>query len=153
MKDQRKRKEPELRLSAVPLYGEVGAGKVVDFIPRNKTVTVALPSTIKDEEVGMLIVRGCSLEDEGIYDGDRLIFTKRFTKRDVMFKAICVVFIIATGELVAKKLLFGRDGHVTLRASGGGIKDLSYHADDIEIKGIVTDFQRSVRPGDKTIPF
>lgn len=140
----------------VPLLGEVGAGSVVQFTPRNELIPVAVPSNIRDEDVGTLVVRGCSLEDEGVFDGDYLIFNRRFTKRDCMFETICVVFIVSTGELVAKKLLFGGNGSITLRASGGGIADMNFSGEDIEIKGVVFGFQRMLkkdRNRDKSIPF
>ncbi len=59
-----------------------------------------------------------------------------------MFEAICVVYIIPTGELVAKKILWAGDGMLTLRASGGGVKDLHFSKDDIEIRGVSIGFQR-----------
>lgn len=157
MKQFSKEKKPEtFRTMHAPMHGEVGAGQVVPFVPRHETVPVVVPTSMKDDDIGTVTVRGCSLEDEGIDDGDTLLFTRKFTKRDCMFEAICIVFIIATGELVAKKLRFAGDGMITLRASGGGIKDLHYSGEDIEIRGVAFGFQRSLkkdRNRDKSIPF
>lgn len=144
--------ELEFIVADVPLYGECGAGSVVQFVPREGSLSVAIPHAMRESEIGSVIVRGCSLEDEGIYDGDILIFNKRFTRRECMFETICIVFILATGELVAKKLLFAGDGMITLRASGGDIKDMVFQGEDIEIRGVVFGFQRMIQKQGKKAP-
>jgi len=134
-------------------YGEIGAGKVVPFIPQNGLIEVAVPKNLADDrEIMTLTVRGCSLEDEGIFDGDVLICRLRFSWSEIDENTICAVFIHSTGELCAKKII--REANMlTLRASGGGIPDKQYSPDEIEIKAIAYDHQRPLtrRPTAKRI--
>lgn len=139
------KKHPEkYEIRHVNIYGEVGAGTVVPFAPRNELVPIVVPAgSPADEHLGTLIVRGISLENCGIRDGDLLLLRKDITRKDITPETICAVYIRSTGELLAKKLLYGNRGdHVTLRSSGGGIKDVHYPAEDIEVRGIVFGFQR-----------
>lgn len=136
-------KEPKYDIRDVTHWGEVGAGRVIDFIPKGESILAAVPSRYPaDDHVGALTVRGVSLEDLGIWDGDRLLCRRNVTRKDVTPETVCIVFIHTTGELVAKKVLYGNNGMVTLRASGGGIKDVYFPENDIEIRGIVFSFQR-----------
>lgn len=154
------RKEPEYEIRYIESFGDVGAGTVVPFTPKNDMIPVAIPAGgPSDDKLGTMVVRGRSLEDEGIYDGDVLICRRDFVKRDVKPDTICVVFIRSTGDLVAKKVI-EEYGKITLRSSGGGIKDAYYEKDDIEVRGIVFGFQRLknefgrfTKPSDSDIPF
>lgn len=151
-------KQQALEERYVKQYGEVGAGKIVPFTPKEGLVPVVVPvGSPKDEYLGTMIVRGVSLEDEGIFDGDTLVCRRDHTKRDIDRNTICIVFIRSTGELVAKKIEYGKLGeYVTLKASGGGIKDVHYPGDDIEVRAIVIAYQRMLRKDrnrDPSIPF
>jgi len=135
-------KPQPLETVLVPHYGEIGAGSVVPFIPQSELVPVAVPRDLAAAgSVITLTVRGISLEDEEIYNGDLLICNTKFRWSQITPETICAVFIHATAELVAKKII--REAHMlTLRASGGGIKDKQFSPDDIEIRGIAIGFQR-----------
>jgi len=67
------KKKNEYKVVELEVHGEIGAGSVVPFIPRNRIIPVALPVNADPEHYGSLVVRGVSLEDESIYDGDLLI--------------------------------------------------------------------------------
>jgi repressor LexA len=135
-------KPQKMKMALIPHYGEIGAGTVVPFVAQSELVPVGLPDDLAASgDVFGLTIRGISLEDESIYDGDLLICNKRFAWRDITPTTICAVYIIATAELAAKKVIRGAN-MLTLRASGGGIKDLHYSPDDIEIRGIAIGFQR-----------
>lgn len=145
MKRKRNGAEPKYKMITVPIEGEVGAGTVVEFIPRNQTATVAVPVGMREKDVGTVVARGPSLTKLGIHDGDLLHYNRRFNKRDCMFEAVCIVYIIPTAELIAKKVVFGESGTITLKSSGGSVKDKTYAAEDIEIRGVVFSFQRMLR--------
>lgn len=123
-------------------FGEVGCGRaVIPFPSKEAQVPVVLPESAHPAHYGIMTVRGPSLTDDGIYDGDRLVVCFIFDKKDITKENICVVYIHPTGELVAKKLVrYGEK--VCLRSSGGGIPDKMYAWDEIEIRGIVVSFQR-----------
>lgn len=148
------RKEPTYRVLELEIHGEAGAGSVIPFVSRGERIPVAIPENgVADEHYGTLIVRGISLTNDGIADGDLLILRKNITRKDIKRDTICAVYIRSTGDLVAKKLRYGNRGDdVTLRSSGGNIPDIHYHADDIEVRGIAIGFQRLL-PNDKDAPF
>lgn len=126
----------------IPWEGEVGAGRLLPFIPKGGTVSMAVPNDIPDNEpLGTLTVRGPSLEDVGILDGDVVLCRKIFSKKKITPDTVCIVYIHATGEVVAKKVAFFGD-MVRLLSCGGGIKDIEAHPDAIEIRGIIIGLTR-----------
>jgi SOS-response transcriptional repressor LexA len=134
---------PNPTVVLVPDYGDVGAGKVVPFIPRSELVPVVVPENIAkaSPDLGIVTVCGVSLEDLGIYSGDSLIIKRKFSWREITPERVCIVLIHATGELVAKRIV--REANtVTLRSSGGGVRDLEYAPDEIEVRAIVIGHQR-----------
>lgn len=138
-------KPPNLVQIKAPNYGEVGAGTVVPFAPRRESVTVLVPRALAgDDEIGTITVNGESLSDHGIQSGDILLFRTNGTNRDVTPETVCVVRIVSTGEMLAKKIVRRTKGTgmLALRSSGGGIPDRFIHEDDIEVLGIVFGFQR-----------
>lgn len=142
MNDQDLRSEPNnYEVSFVNDYGDVGCGRVVPFTPKDAQIPVVLPLHALPSQYGIVTVRGPSLEDDGIYDGDKLVISLIFDKKDITRENICVVYIHSIGELQAKKLISYGD-RVCLRSSGGGISDVLYDWNDIEIRGVVVSFQR-----------
>ncbi len=144
----------------IPHEGEIGAGRLLPFVAKGGTTTVIVPENMPDSELlGTMTVRGRSLEDEGIYDGDLLICKKVFSKKQICPDTICVVYIPATGEVVAKKIHF-RENMLVLRGCGGGVSDMHVGINDVEIRGAVFSFQRLLNSqgrfqqiDDKGIPF
>lgn len=142
---RRERLDGQVELWAVPSYGQVGAGKVVDFIPREETITVLVPKGLaRPHEIGTLIVSGDSLTGDGIYNGDILVFRTNIHQRQITNETVCIVRIRTTNELLAKRFIrYANDrGQVALRSSGGNFPDRYFDADDIEIVGIVFAMQR-----------
>lgn len=137
---------PTVEVKYVSYLGEIGAGSsvpafdnVYPFIPRDELIPVALPIGVSTSDAGILTVRGISLSDFNVWDGDRMLIKKRFSWKDIDEDTICVVYIHATGELVAKRIEIGANTLI-LKASGGGISDLEYSPDEVEIRGIVLEF-------------
>lgn len=142
-KPPRAKKPKEFEMIDARCYGQVGAGTVVPFIPKDELVPVVVPKGTPQNIVGTMIVSGRSLSDLHICDGDLLIFRSRFSLREITPQTVCIVYIRSTGELCAKKVI-KEATMITLRASGGGIKDIQVTPDDIEIQGLVFAFQRPV---------
>jgi SOS-response transcriptional repressor LexA len=134
------KRSPKYEMKYVTHYGEVGAGTAVDnvipFMPQATVVPVVVRGDLAAAGLGAVTVRGLSLSDLGIHDGDTLVITKRFSWRDIHEDTICIVFIHPTGELVAKRII-KEANTITLRASGGGIPDKEYRPDEVEVRGIV----------------
>jgi SOS-response transcriptional repressor LexA len=134
---------PEYHTVEVEHYGSIDCGRVLPFVPASELVTVAIPPEMAASDVFTLKVRGISLTDLGVYDGDLLICRRRFSIHQITERTVCAVYIHSTGELVAKRIIRGAN-MLTLRASGGNIPDREVAPDDIEIKGIVFAVQRPI---------
>ena len=135
--------EKPLIARKVKHYGEIGAGRVIPFIPRGVTTEIYVADeSLSDDDFGTITVRGRSLEDEGIFDGDVLIFCRKFARRDVTPHTVCILYVKSAAELMAKKVLFDRRDELTLRSSGGGCKDLYFEPEDVDIWGVAVGMQR-----------
>jgi SOS-response transcriptional repressor LexA len=141
----------KLEIKMIPHLGEVGAGSsvpaydnVYPFMPKSELYPVAVPAHLPASKLGLVTVRGLSLTDFNIFDGDQLVFTRQFNRREIDEDTICIVFIHATQELVAKRIVIGAN-MLTLKASGGGIADKEYSIDEVEIRGVVIKVEIDVK--------
>jgi len=141
-----KHNAPKTEVKFVEYLGEIGCGRPVEafdnvypFIPKDELIPIALPANVNARDAGVMTVRGLSLSDFNVFDGDRLVISKKFSWKDIDEDTICAVLIHATGEMAAKRIVRGAN-KLILRSSGGGIPDVEFSIDDIELKGIVTDF-------------
>jgi len=115
-------------------YGQVGAGKVVDFIPRGKR-SVSLPQSLKTDGLVSVTVCGDSLRDIGIADGDNLICQTKFEKSEVKNGKLVVAQLPCLGLVV--KFFFQFENKIVLRSANPRYEDLIYDAELVEIKAIV----------------
>jgi len=134
------KKNVQYELVEVPYEGIVGAGRLLPFNTPSGTTIVALPEGSKGI-YGTLSVAGNSLEDLGIFEGDQLICKKAFSKREILPHTICIIYIPATGELVAKMVRFQGE-YIILKSCNSSIIDIRTTNEDIDIRGIVVGFQR-----------
>lgn len=130
----------------IPHLGDIGCGRVVPFSPTGKTVRVMLPQNANPADYGAMTARGPSLTDEGVIDGDTLVFRTNISDRDITSESICVVRVRSTGDMLAKKVVkVDADPNgttVALRSSGGGYEDRFFEGHDIQMLGIVYAVQR-----------
>jgi SOS-response transcriptional repressor LexA len=115
-------------------YGQVGAGKIIDFIPRGKS-SVSIPQSQKTEGLVTVTVSGDSLRDLGIADGDRLICQTKFEKSEVKNGKLVVAQLPCLGLVV--KFFFQFENKIILRSANPRYEDLIYDGDLVEIKAIV----------------
>lgn len=126
-------------LTEVNLIGEVAAGKIVPFVPRNllkKRLNVPLPAHVRPETVEALEIKGDSLAGIGIYDGMYLIFRTVFERFEVTPDRICIVRILTTDELIARRVRYHADRLVTLRPANPNYPDTHYFEDEIQVIGL-----------------
>lgn len=144
-------------------YGQIGAGTVIPFVPREATRTVVIPKGLaKPSEVGTMTVSGDSLSGDGINDGDILVFRMNHNTRQIKPESICVVKIHTTEELAAKHVLRHVDGprRIALRSTHPDYPDRHFDEQDVEILGLVFAVQRladkfgrfNVQPEIRTVP-
>ncbi len=115
-------------------YGQVGAGKIVEFVPRGKQ-RVIVPTSQRTEGLVTVSVCGDSLRDLGINDGDNLICQTKFEKSEVKNGKLVVAQLPCLGLVV--KFFFQFETKIILRSANPRYEDLIYDADLVEIKAIV----------------
>lgn len=123
----------------VPLVGDVAAGTDV-LAHENVEEVMPLPADLTgDGELFMLRVRGESMIDLGILDGDFVVVRSQSSadKGDVVVAGI-------PGEEATVKTYRGLDGaHVVLEPANPTMDDLRFFADDVTIFGkVVTVLRR-----------
>lgn len=134
------------KIVEVPYMGQISCGKpvVVPFPTNGKFRQIVVPPGVKSAALCTFEACGSSLTGERIEDGDLLIVRTVFEKGEINGSTICVVHIVPTGEVTAKKLKFNQNSTITLRSTSGE-SDAVYDETDIEIQGIIIGFQSMFR--------
>ena len=120
----------------LPLLGTVAAGAPIEAVVSSETVTVPEDLVGKGDTYA-LRVRGNSMIDEQIRDGDVVIVEDRKTAND----GEMVIALLKGAEVTLKK--FYRDnGRVRLQPANQTIRPLVVDADQVQIQGVVVGVMR-----------
>jgi repressor LexA len=124
----------------VPLVGEVAAGTDV-LAHENITETMPLPSDLTgDGELFMLRVRGDSMIDAGILDGDYVVCRSEPTAS----RGTIVVAGIPGEEATVKTLGPTEGGEVVLEPANAALEPMRFPADEVQIFGVVVTVLRKL---------
>ncbi len=118
-------------LSELPLLGYVTAGEPVLLSEENETVTV--PSNMVHTNSYALRVRGHSMIDDNIQDGDIIVIEKRQTACN----GESVVAMINGETVTLKKFYVERDG-IRLQPANPTMEPIYLRNEEVQILGIVT---------------
>jgi repressor LexA len=122
----------------IPLLGTVAAGDPIAAIEIPETVTVPEALVRNGRPLFALRVKGDSMIDEQIRDGDTVIVESRQEARD----GETVVALIRGEEATLKKLY--RNGRtVRLVPANPALEPIVVPADEVEVRGVVTGLVRS----------
>ena len=124
----------------VPLVGRIAAGLPIDAIQEVEMICVPrfLLGRVRPERIYALRVKGDSMIDEHICNGDIALIESRNEARD---GEIVVALIDQTRATL--KRLFRRGQEVELRPSNAALEPIRVHASRVEIQGI---FRSLLRP-------
>jgi repressor LexA len=123
---------------AVPLLGLVAAGTPIEPVETPETVT--LPEELLGRgETFALRVRGDSMVDEGILDGDLLVVESRPHANDG-----ATVVALVRGEATVKKL-YRQRGRVRLEPANARRAPIVVRADEVQVRGVVVAVVRRYR--------
>ncbi len=122
-----------VRRYKIPDYGQIGAGNVVEFIPRGKS-TIELSKGEYRNGMAKGTVSGNSLIDIGISNGDELLLQTRFEKSEVVNGKL-VVALLPIGLVV--KFFYRFENKIVLRSANPNYEDLIYDEDLVMIKALV----------------
>jgi repressor LexA len=120
------------RAHELPLLGQVAAGAPIEAFTSNETVTVP------DEFVGrgshyVLRVKGTSMIDEQIRDGDYVVVQERKTADN----GEMVIAMVDGNAATVKRFFKERDGRVRLQPANEQLSPMYYRDADLAIQGIV----------------
>ncbi|HEX6504984.1 MAG TPA: transcriptional repressor LexA [Terriglobales bacterium] len=114
----------------LPLMGRIAAGQPIQAIENPETISLA--DFVQSKEVFVLEVRGDSMQDEAILDGDYVLVEKSKTAHN----GDIVVAIVNRDDATLKR--FYREGdNIRLQPSNSNMKPIVVHASAVEIQGRV----------------
>jgi repressor LexA len=128
------------RALELPLLGFVAAGEPIEAIASAETIAVP-EDFVGKRDTYVLKVRGDSMIEAGILDGDTLIVEARDGADD----GAIVVALIDEGEATVKRLAHRKDGSIQLTAANAAMAPMIYGAERVRIQGVVVGVLRSYR--------
>lgn len=120
-----------LALTEIPLLGLVTAGLPIDLCAQDETV--AVPADMVRRNTYALRVRGHSMIDDNIQDGDVIVVERRQTAENGQ----TVVAMINGDQVTLKRFYVERDG-IRLQPANPNMSPIILRNEEIEILGIVT---------------
>lgn len=136
-KEEKRETRREERSSAreLPLFGYIAAGRPLDVDVSDETITVPEHLTTRGENY-VLKVRGDSMVDDGILDGDLVIIARR----ELADNGEMVVANV-NGEVTLKRLY--REGErVRLQPANSMMHPIYAAARDVAVQGVVVGLMR-----------
>jgi repressor LexA len=115
----------------LPLLGLVAAGEPIEALSHRETMTVPEEFAGKGNTY-MLRVKGDSMIDEQIRDGDYIVVEKRRTARD----GETVVALLRNEEATLKKF-YRENGKVKLAPANSALEPIVVNPGDVTIQGVV----------------
>jgi repressor LexA len=121
----------------IPLLGYVSAGRPVD-VPEEDRETVRVPSHMVRKASYALRVRGHSMTDDQIQDGDIIVVEQRQTAEN----GETVVALINGSQVTLKRFYRDAEG-IRLQPANPEMEPIRLRHDEIEILGIVSGVVRT----------
>jgi repressor LexA len=121
----------EVTGARVALLGLVAAGRPIEPFPVEETIEVPASLLGKGEHF-VLRVRGDSMVEDGIRDGDYVIVSRRANAQNGQ-----TVVVLVRGEATLKRY-YTEGSKVRLQPANAAMKPMTVEARDIVIQGVVT---------------
>jgi len=123
----------------IVLAGQVAAGTPIEAIETAETISVP-EEFIRREDTFCLRVKGDSMIEDGIRDGDYIIVESR----DSANNGETVVALVGN-EATVKKLFRESDGRVRLQPANATMQPIMLDSDELSIRGVVVGLMRHYR--------
>lgn len=127
--------EPSTSLRHIPLLGWVTAGLPMEICETHEQI--AVPLQLVKKQTYALKVRGHSMVEANIYDGDIIIIEQQQTVEN---GETCVV-MINNQQVTLKRLYIDRDG-VRLEPANSTMSSIHLRNEDVQVLGIVMGVKR-----------
>jgi SOS-response transcriptional repressor LexA len=120
--------------------GQIGAGKVVPFTPRDKKRWASLPKNARSfDQFTEFEVCGDSLEGRRILNGDILLCRTNFEPSEISPTDICIIRVLPTGDEFAKMIRQNGDGTITILAANPKYDPIVVFEDQVQILALVVE--------------
>ncbi len=115
----------------LPMLGYIAAGSPIQAIEQQEYMQV--PDFLRsDKECYLLQVRGDSMIEEGILDGDYIVIEQRSRARNGE-----IVVALVEGDEATLKRIEQKPNQVVLHPANSSMKPMRYRPDQIEIQGVL----------------
>jgi repressor LexA len=126
---------PASEVRELPFYGYIAAGRPLDVSPTDETVTV--PGSLAGRgDNYVLKVRGDSMIDDGIHDGDFVIIAHRESAENGE-----MVVALVNGEVTLKRF-YAEGSRVRLQPANPVMQPIFAPRTDVAVQGIVVGLMR-----------
>ncbi len=122
----------------LPLLGLVAAGSPIEAVTHGETLTVPDDFVARGGSHYALRVRGNSMIDEQIRDGDFVVVQERQTANN----GEMVIALLNGTSATVKKMYRERDGRIRLQPANEAMAPIYVHENDVTIQGIVVGVMR-----------
>lgn len=126
-----KREAAEARAEMVPVMGRIAAGVPISAIENKSHMVVVPPEMVSRGEHFALEVKGDSMIDAGILDGDTVIIRKTSSADN---GDIVVAFLVEDGEATLKRLR-RKGASIALEAANPAYETRIYRPDQVSVQG------------------
>ncbi|MCH7747069.1 MAG: transcriptional repressor LexA [Acidobacteria bacterium] len=120
----------------LPLLGYVAAGAPIEAVVSHETVTVP-EDFVGARDTYVLRVRGNSMIDEQIRDGDLVVIEDRQTAQNGE-----MVIALLEGSEVTLKKFYRENGHIRLQPANDAVAPIIVRADKVQVQGVVVGVMR-----------
>lgn len=120
----------------LPLFGAVAAGSPIESLPGDERVSVPA-EFLRSGEHFVLVVRGESMIDDGVHDGDLVVVQRTKTAADGE-----MVVALLSGEVTLKRIYRNNDSTIRLQPSNPAVPVILAPAAEVEIQGLVVGLLR-----------
>ena len=124
------------RAVELPLLGYVAAGSPIEAVVGSESIAVP-EDLVGSRETYVLRVRGDSMIDEQIRDGDFVIVEDRKTAQNGE-----MVIALLEGSDVTLKKFYRENGHVRLQPANPTMSPIMVSADRVQVRGVVVGVMR-----------
>ncbi|HXK56320.1 MAG: transcriptional repressor LexA [Gammaproteobacteria bacterium] len=123
--------------SALPLLGYIAAGQPIEAVEQRETIRV--PELLRtDRPCYVLQVRGDSMIEDGILDGDHIIVEQRDQARNGD-----IVVALIDGTEATLKRIEQKPGEVVLHPANSRMSPMHFSPDRVTVQGILVGQMRS----------
>ena len=117
--------------TTLPLLGYIAAGQPIEAI--NNQENIQVPDFLRTSRpCYVLEVKGDSMIDEGILDGDRIVIEQRDSARN----GEIVVALVDSNEATLKRIE-QKPGEVILHPANANMKPMKFSPDQVQIQGVL----------------